>query len=78
MKIKGLTEKERRDILFAVKNHSVSLASIGIKKAKENKEVKKIYRRWKNNSRSKTPELNGERKSVNLSVYLSVSNISIS
>ena len=39
MKIKGLTEKEKGDILFAVKNHSVSLAGIGIKKAKEDKEI---------------------------------------
>ena len=39
MKIKGLTEKEKEGILFAIKNHSVGLAGIGIKKAKEDKEI---------------------------------------
>ena len=39
IKIKELTEKEKKDILFAIKNHSVGLAGIGIKKAKRDKEL---------------------------------------
>jgi len=39
MKIKGLTEKEKENILFAVKNHNMGLAGIGIKKAKQDKEI---------------------------------------
>jgi HD superfamily phosphodiesterase len=39
MKVKGLTEKEKEEILFAVKNHSQGLAGIGIKKAKKDKEI---------------------------------------
>lgn len=39
MKINGLTEKEKEDILFAVKNHSIGLVGVGIKKAKQNKEI---------------------------------------
>ena len=39
MKIEGLREKEKEEILFAVKNHSVGLAGVGIKKAKQDKEI---------------------------------------
>lgn len=39
MKIDELIETEKEDILFAVKNHSVGLAGIGIKKAKRDKEI---------------------------------------
>ena len=39
MKIKGLAEKEKEEILFAVKNHSVGLAGVGIKKAKRDEEI---------------------------------------
>ncbi len=39
MKINKLAEKEKEDILFAIKNHSIGLTGIGIKKARQDKEI---------------------------------------